>query len=93
MSNLSLTITTIQTDLHWEDKALNLEMLEKKINAIDEKTEIVILPEMFSTGFSMQPGLFAESTEGETVQWMRDIATNNKIILANFKSMACYIDG
>lgn len=79
MSNL--TITTIQTNLHWEDKALNLQMLEQKINSITEKTEIVVLPEMFSTGFSMKPELLAETMDGETVQWMKRMAAERKIIL------------
>jgi len=55
----SLTITIVQPNLHWENKKANLEMLTQKIESI-EKTEVVILPEMFSTGFSMQPKLFAE---------------------------------
>lgn len=78
----TLTITTVQTHLHWEDRAANLAMLEEKIMGIKEKTEIVILPEMFSTGFSMQPEKFAESMEGETVQWMKKIAAAKRIILA-----------
>ena len=41
-------------------------MLEQKINSIQEKTEIVVLPEMFSTGFSMKPEMLAETMEGET---------------------------
>jgi predicted amidohydrolase len=49
-----LTISLIQTDLFWEDKPANLQMLEKKISALEDKTEIIILPEMFSTGFSMR---------------------------------------
>jgi len=77
----TLTITTIQTDLHWEDKAANLQMLEEKINSIKEKTEIVILPEMFTTGFSMKPKELAETMEGETVQWMKRIAATKKIVL------------
>jgi omega-amidase len=77
----TLSITTIQTNLQWEDKEANLKMLEAKINAIEEKTEIIILPEMFSTGFSMQPHLLAETMEGETIQWMKELAINNKIIL------------
>lgn len=56
-------------------------MLENKINGIQEKTEIVVLPEMFSTGFSMQPALFAETMDGDTVQWMKKIAATKKIIL------------
>jgi omega-amidase len=77
----TISITTIQTDLKWEDKEANLKMLEAKINAIEEKTEIVVLPEMFSTGFSMQPQLLAETMDGETIQWMKELAINNKIIL------------
>jgi predicted amidohydrolase len=80
MSQL-LTVTIIQTALHWEDKARNLLMLEEKINSIREKTEIVILPEMFSTGFSMQPEKLAESMTGETVEWMKRVAREKKIIL------------
>ncbi len=76
-----LAITTIQTNLVWEDKAANLQLLEEKINAIEEKTEIVVLPEMFSTGFSMQPQLFAETMDGETVDWMRRIAEDKRIIV------------
>ncbi len=76
-----LTITTIQADLVWEDKSANLQLLETKINAIEERTEIVVLPEMFSTGFSMQPQLFAETMDGETVNWMRRIAISRRIIL------------
>ncbi|NOT50401.1 MAG: nitrilase family protein [Chitinophagaceae bacterium] len=76
-----LTITTIQTDLHWENKITNLQMLEEKINSIKGRTEIVVLPEMFSTGFSMKPELLAETMEGETVQWMKRIAKEKKIIL------------
>ena len=78
---MSLTCTLIQTKLIWEDAAANRQMLEEKINSIKEKTEVVILPEMFSTGFSMQPEKFAETMDGETVQWMKKIAASNKIIL------------
>ena len=77
----TLTVTTIQTNLHWEDKAANLKMLEEKIRGIKEKTEIVVLPEMFSTGFSMRPEQLAETMDGESVQWMKKVAAERKIIL------------
>lgn len=77
----TLTITTIQANLHWENKTANLQMLQEKINSIQEKTEIVVLPEMFSTGFSMKPEQLGETMEGETVQWMKRIAASKKIIL------------
>lgn len=56
-------------------------MLEEKISSIKAKTEIVVLPEMFSTGFSMKPEGLSETMEGETMQWMKRIATEKKIIL------------
>ncbi|HMJ47895.1 MAG TPA: nitrilase family protein [Ferruginibacter sp.] len=77
----TLTITTIQTNLFWENKKANLHQLEEKINSIPESTEIVVLPEMFNTGFSMQPSLLAETMDGATVQWMKDISSKNGIIL------------
>ncbi|ULQ51672.1 nitrilase family protein [Flavihumibacter fluvii] len=78
----SLTITTIQTDLSWEDKPANLAMFDRKIRAITERTEIVLLPEMFSTGFSMQPEKFAETMDGPTVSWMKQLSAEKKVILA-----------
>ena len=77
----TLTITTIQSSLHWEDKQANLAMFEKKILGIAEKTEIVILPEMFSTGFSMKPEQLADTMEGETVAWMQKVAAQKRIVL------------
>jgi omega-amidase len=76
-----LKITGIQTALHWEDKKANLSMFEKKIADIEEETTIVVLPEMFSTGFSMEPEQLAETMEGETVKWMQRIAREKKIVL------------
>jgi predicted amidohydrolase len=77
----TLSITTIQSNLFWEDKTANLQMLQKKIDSIEEKTEIVILPEMFSTGFSMQPLLLAEKMDGETIDWMKTVSNKNGIVL------------
>ena len=76
----SLTITIIQPNIIWENKKANLDMLAQKIESI-EKTEVVILPEMFSTGFSMQPKLLAEKMDGETIEWMKKLASSKKIIL------------
>jgi omega-amidase len=75
-----LTFSLVQTNLHWENKQANLEMLQEKINSID-KTEVVILPEMFSTGFSMKPAVLAERMDGPTMQWMADVSASKKIIL------------
>ncbi len=77
----SLTVTIIQTNLSWENKKANLDMLQQKIESISEKTEVVILPEMFSTGFSMKPEKFAEKMNGTAINWMKKISSEKKIIL------------
>lgn len=66
----NLRITFIQSDLFWENRALNLEMFTRKFQDIQEETDLIILPEMFSTGFSMEAEKLAESSDGETFQWM-----------------------
>jgi predicted amidohydrolase len=77
----SLTITGIQTNIYWEDKRANLQMFEEKITSISTPTEVVVLPEMFSTGFSMKPEKLAETMDGETVSWMKRIAELKKVIV------------
>lgn len=77
----TLTITGIQSNLCWEDKEANLQMFEKKILEIQEATEVVVLPEMFNTGFSMNPGKLAETMQGAAVKWMKKIAAMKKIAL------------
>ena len=69
-----LKITIIQSNLHWENKEMNLKMFSQKINNIAESTDLIILPEMFTTGFSMSPQKFAESMSGPTVKWMQEKA-------------------
>lgn len=76
-----LTCTLIQTALHWEDRQANLDMFEQKINDLQEGTHVIILPEMFSTGFSMKPSELAEKMDGPTVQWMKRMAAQKKAIL------------
>lgn len=76
-----LTVSLIQSDLHWEDPAANLDMFTQQINNIGQPTQLVILPEMFTTGFSMQPEKFAETMSGPTLQWMKTTAARKKVIL------------
>jgi predicted amidohydrolase len=78
----TLNITIVQNDLVWENKQANLKSFEEKINAHNEKMEVVLLPEMFNTGFSMKPATYAETMDGESVQWMKRVATEKKVILA-----------
>jgi predicted amidohydrolase len=76
-----LTITIIQSDLKWEDKTFNLQQLEEKIKAIPQRTQLVVLPEMFNTGFSMNAANLAEGMDGESLQWMSRVSKEQKIIL------------
>lgn len=82
-----LNITTIQTDLHWENKEANLNMFSEKIRGIKEPTHVVVLPEMFATGFTMKPEQFAETMDGSAVSWMRAMASEKNIILAGSLSI------
>ena len=77
----TLRFTLIQTPLFWENKEANLDLLGQKIRNIDQPTEIIVLPEMFSTGFSMQPEKWAETMEGPTVDWMRRLSIEKRAII------------
>jgi omega-amidase len=77
----SLTFTLIQSRLHWENPSANLAMFTQKIDSIQTPAQVVILPEMFTTGFSMKPEEFAETMDGPSVQWMKETARRKRIIL------------
>lgn len=68
-----LKITLIQSDLVWEDPARNLALFSKLIKSAGE-TDVIVLPEMFSTGFSMNAETLAEVPDGPTMQWMQQMA-------------------
>ncbi len=79
MSNIKVTI--VQSPLVWEDPAANRAMFEQKINALTDLTGIVVLPEMFSTGFTMEPAGIAEPHKGDTFQWMKRLAAEKNIVI------------
>jgi len=66
----TLKITTFQAYLFWENIDKNLQNLGLRLSAIREKTDLIVLPEMFSTGFSMNPEKLAEEMNGKSMQWM-----------------------
>lgn len=78
----SLHITLIQSNIYWENKEANLNSWQQKIDALPQGAEVVVLPEMFSTGFSMQTKQLAETMDGPTVEWMRTMAKHKNIVLA-----------
>ena len=70
-----LKITLVQSNLFWENKEQNLNMFAQKIDVINEHTDLIVLPEMFTTGFSMKPELLAEPiSEGTTTLWLKEQA-------------------
>ncbi len=64
----------IQTPLHWENPTANLDMFTHKLMSISSQPDLIVLPEMFSTGFSMNPEKFAEQMDGTSVNWLRSMA-------------------
>ncbi len=68
-------IALIQADLVWENVAQNRLNFSEKINSISEVVDLIVLPEMFSTGFTMQPANVSEKMNGETVKWLQQIAS------------------
>lgn len=75
----NLRVTLIQSDLHWENISANLEMFSQKIAAAEE-TDLIVLPETFSTGFSMNPK-FAEAMNGSAVKWMKKTAAQKNCVV------------
>jgi len=76
----NLKITLIQPNIIWENKKVNLTNYETYINNITSKPDVIILPEMFSTGFIMKPEL-VENMNGDTINWMKNITNNSNSYL------------
>jgi predicted amidohydrolase len=70
---MDLTVSTLQTSLYWEDSAKNIAHMTEKIAALPP-TDLLILPEMFTTGFTMKPESLAEEAGGKGLQWMQEQA-------------------
>ena len=68
-----MKIALLQSSLIWENPKANRNHFEEKINALAEKVDLIVLPEMFSTGFTMNPEAVFETMEGETIQWMQSL--------------------
>ncbi|MBK8612662.1 MAG: amidohydrolase [Flavobacteriales bacterium] len=69
-----LRVALVQSMLHWEDAAANRAMFTQKFASLKGTTDLVVLPEMFSTGFSMRSAELAEPMDGPTVTWMKEQA-------------------
>jgi omega-amidase len=69
-----MKIALIQTSLSWENPMENRSHLVQKINGFIEEVDLIVLPEMFSSGFTMNPKVVAETMQGETVSWLQHLA-------------------
>ena len=77
-----MRISILQTDIVWENKQENLRRLREKLETLRGTTEIVVLPETFSTGFSMNTTSLAEPTTGETIATLRQWSEEYRLALA-----------
>ncbi|CAM1343082.1 amidohydrolase [Tenacibaculum aestuarii] len=77
----TLKVALIQSDLVWENPTENRKQFEEKINSLSSEIDLVVLPEMFTTGFTMNASAVAETMEGETIQWLQDLAQKKAIAI------------
>ncbi len=77
-----LRISLVQSDIHWESIDANLAMYEEKMADLKGKTDLIVLPEMFSTGFSMQAEDLAEPQNSKTFRWMKMCAAQAEATLS-----------
>lgn len=76
-----LRVALIQSDLVWENPTENRKKFEEKINSLSDEIDLIVLPEMFTTGFTMNASDVAETMEGETIQWLQDLAQKRSIAI------------
>ncbi len=76
-----LQIALIQSELHWEKVDANLAMFEEKIWTIKDPVDLIVLPEMFTTGFSMEPQQLGEVHKTRTFKWMQQQAAQTKAVI------------
>jgi omega-amidase len=79
MQNLRLSL--IQSEIHWHKIGANLGMFEEKIWSLKGKTDIIVLPEMFQTGFSMENTILAEPMNFTTFKWMKQLAAQTEAVI------------
>ena len=82
MPDQTLYISVIQPDIAWEDKPANLRYYEACFQQLPDQRHIVLLPEMCTTGFSMNAEGLSEAMDGPSVQWLKDMAIRHRCIIA-----------
>ncbi len=87
----ALSIQLVQMEIYWHDARANCSQLEERLLSQTEHSDIILLPEMFNSGFSMRPDQVAESMHDETVQWMAAMAKKLDTVIVG--SLAIREDG
>ena len=77
----TLHVALIQADLHWRSIDANLAAFEEKIWGITDPQDLIILPEMFTTGFTMEPGEVAEVANSKTYRWLGQMAKQTEAVV------------
>ncbi|NRD19132.1 amidohydrolase [Winogradskyella eckloniae] len=79
--NSDLKVALIQTDLVWENPSENRRLLNKKIDALSTTADLIVLPEMFTSGFTMNPEAVAEPMTGKTIVWLKEKANEQQAVI------------
>lgn len=77
----NIKIAFVQANLFWEGINQNLSLFDKHISSIKQEVDLIVLPELFSTGFSMQTSKLAEDMNGSAVQWMKEKAEEKNAVV------------
>ena len=77
----NLKIALIQTHLLWHDKTANLDHFNSELNKVNERVDLIVLPEMFTTGFSMDAPSLYETMDGTSVGWMTSMAKIKEAVI------------
>jgi omega-amidase len=84
---MNLSVSMVQTRLFWQSPEENLQWLEGRMEWITGKTDIIILPEMFTTGFSMNALVHAETMDGSAMIWMQKMAAQKNAVIVGSMMM------
>jgi predicted amidohydrolase len=86
--NQALNITLVQFDIIWERPEKNFQVIERMLQSSQDNTDLIILPEMFTTGFSMQPARIAVTMDSVEVEWMKRLSIQYKAVVAGSMAIA-----
>ena len=79
--NTKLNVVAFQISLFWENSLKNRSLIDNQLRKIDDQADIVLLPEMFTTGFTMKAKEVAEEMDGPTIRWMQECAKKLDILI------------